>query len=44
MDIVFQGIAIIQILFISLENGRAMHDRVQRGPFLEEDVNELVRD
>lgn len=32
-----------EVLFVSLEDGRTVDHRVKRGPFLEVDVDKLIR-
>lgn len=42
MLIALQNFRIRQVLLVSLEDGGSVHNWVERGPFLEEDVDELV--
>lgn len=44
MRCVLHGFDVCKVLLVSLEDGWAMDHRVERGPFLEVDVDELIRD
>lgn len=43
MRTALQRLSVGKVLFVGLENGRAMDHWVERGPFLEVDVDELIR-
>lgn len=43
MDIFFQRLGVVQVLLVGFQDSGAMHHGVQWGPFLKENIDELIR-